>query len=127
MEKQCIFILKNKTQCSRNGGKNNLCWQHEPKFVENKDMCCICLNTIKYPLVISTVCTHTYCKGCFELWFEKNKNCPLCRAVMKTYNVQNTNKSTPEQVKKVKKEERRLRFVCMKEDPIRYPNIKYRS
>ncbi len=33
---------------------------------------------------LSLACTHIFCEKCISEWFERNRTCPLCRAVVKT-------------------------------------------
>jgi len=46
------------------------------------DMCSICQEKMKNPIILQ--CKHIFCEECVSEWFEREKTCPLCRAVIKT-------------------------------------------
>ena len=46
-----------------------------------KTGCCICLDTVKEPVV--TMCGHLFCKECIKQWIEAkrvNQSCPVCNS-----------------------------------------------
>ncbi|GBG62211.1 hypothetical protein CBR_g29409 [Chara braunii] len=45
------------------------------------DMCAICQEKMHSP--ISLRCHHVFCEDCVSEWFERERTCPLCRAVVK--------------------------------------------
>ncbi|KAH8936023.1 hypothetical protein BDL97_17G061900 [Sphagnum fallax] len=45
------------------------------------DMCAICQEKMHAP--ISLCCKHIFCEDCVSEWFERERTCPLCRAVVK--------------------------------------------
>nr|XP_024364032.1 uncharacterized protein LOC112276696 [Physcomitrium patens] len=45
------------------------------------DMCAICQEKMHAP--ISLRCKHIFCEDCVSEWFERERTCPLCRAVVK--------------------------------------------
>jgi len=49
---------------------------------EAGDVCSICQEQMRTPVKLE--CTHVYCEDCVSEWFEREKTCPLCRAVIKT-------------------------------------------
>eukprot|EP00850_Spirogloea_muscicola_P017080 SM000143S00745 [mRNA] locus=s143:350160:352530:+ [translate_table: standard] len=46
------------------------------------DMCTICQEKMHRP--ISLGCHHVFCEDCVLEWFERERTCPLCRAVVRT-------------------------------------------
>eukprot|EP00850_Spirogloea_muscicola_P023039 SM000324S12596 [mRNA] locus=s324:72417:74747:- [translate_table: standard] len=46
------------------------------------DMCTICQEKMHSP--ISLGCHHVFCEDCVLEWFERERTCPLCRAVVRT-------------------------------------------
>jgi len=44
--------------------------------------CSICQDEMRQP--ISLPCNHLFCEECVSEWFEREKTCPICRAVVKT-------------------------------------------
>ncbi|XP_002967604.2 E3 ubiquitin-protein ligase RNFT1 [Selaginella moellendorffii] len=48
------------------------------------DMCAICQEKMHSP--ISLRCKHIFCEDCVSEWFERERTCPLCRAVVKSAN-----------------------------------------
>nr|XP_033810097.1 RING finger and transmembrane domain-containing protein 2-like isoform X1 [Geotrypetes seraphini]XP_033810098.1 RING finger and transmembrane domain-containing protein 2-like isoform X1 [Geotrypetes seraphini]XP_033810100.1 RING finger and transmembrane domain-containing protein 2-like isoform X1 [Geotrypetes seraphini] len=46
---------------------------------EAGDICAICQAEFKEPL--SLMCQHVFCEECLCLWFDRERTCPLCRAV----------------------------------------------
>ncbi|KAJ1092272.1 hypothetical protein NDU88_005383 [Pleurodeles waltl] len=47
---------------------------------EAGDICAICQADFKEPCAL--MCQHVFCEECLCLWFDKEKTCPLCRAVV---------------------------------------------
>ncbi|XP_029427006.1 RING finger and transmembrane domain-containing protein 2 isoform X2 [Rhinatrema bivittatum] len=46
---------------------------------EAGDICAICQADFKEPLAL--MCQHVFCEECLCLWFDRERTCPLCRAV----------------------------------------------
>jgi hypothetical protein len=44
--------------------------------------CSICLGSLEDAQ--TTTCNHTFCKDCYQRWFNENNSCPMCRAVNAT-------------------------------------------
>jgi hypothetical protein len=60
---------------------------NKPKVVvvqneeEEKEDCCICYSEL--PKATTTLeCGHSYCTKCILTWFQRNNNCPMCRATV---------------------------------------------
>ncbi|KAH8936022.1 hypothetical protein BDL97_17G061900 [Sphagnum fallax] len=51
------------------------------KVLAAGDMCAICQEKMHAP--ISLCCKHIFCEDCVSEWFERERTCPLCRAVVK--------------------------------------------
>jgi len=51
------------------------------EVAEVGDMCAICQEKMIAPVKLN--CSHIFCEACVSEWFEKNRTCPLCRAVVK--------------------------------------------
>lgn len=47
---------------------------------EAGDICAICQADFKDPCAL--MCQHVFCEECLCLWFDKERTCPLCRAVV---------------------------------------------
>ncbi|XP_021767510.1 RING finger and transmembrane domain-containing protein 2-like [Chenopodium quinoa] len=45
------------------------------------DMCAICQEKMHAPILLR--CKHIFCEGCVSEWFERERTCPLCRALVK--------------------------------------------
>uniref|UniRef100_A0A7N0V7N9 RING-type domain-containing protein n=1 Tax=Kalanchoe fedtschenkoi TaxID=63787 RepID=A0A7N0V7N9_KALFE len=45
------------------------------------DMCAICQEKIHTPILLR--CKHIFCEDCVSEWFERERTCPLCRALVK--------------------------------------------
>ena len=46
----------------------------------SEDICCICQVSYDNNEIIRKLpCNHTMHQHCIDIWFEKNKNCPMCR------------------------------------------------
>ena len=46
------------------------------KIVNKTDMCPICKE--EHNVMRETICNHSFCQECIEVWFKKNSKCPLC-------------------------------------------------
>ena len=55
--------------------------------------CSICLdNDIEDNVLCSTGCSHQFCKGCLDEWFDQGKiSCPMCRAEINYFKYQGEN------------------------------------
>ena len=48
---------------------------------EEKEDCCICYSEL--PKATTTLeCGHSFCTKCILTWFQRNNNCPMCRATV---------------------------------------------
>lgn len=45
------------------------------------DMCAICQEKMHVPVLLR--CKHIFCEDCVSEWFERERTCPLCRALVK--------------------------------------------
>lgn len=45
------------------------------------DMCAICQEKMHAPILLR--CKHIFCEDCVSEWFERERTCPLCRALVK--------------------------------------------
>jgi hypothetical protein len=45
------------------------------------DMCAICQEKIHTPVLLR--CKHIFCEDCVSEWFERERTCPLCRALVR--------------------------------------------
>lgn len=45
------------------------------------DMCAICQEKMHVPVLLR--CKHVFCEDCVSEWFERERTCPLCRALVK--------------------------------------------
>ncbi|KAK9723776.1 hypothetical protein RND81_05G024500 [Saponaria officinalis] len=45
------------------------------------DMCAICQEKMHTPILLR--CKHLFCEDCVSEWFERERTCPLCRALVK--------------------------------------------
>ncbi|KAF3333589.1 RING finger and transmembrane domain-containing protein 1 [Carex littledalei] len=45
------------------------------------DMCAICQEKMLSPILLR--CKHIFCEDCVSEWFERERTCPLCRALVK--------------------------------------------
>lgn len=45
------------------------------------DMCAICQEKMHTPVLLR--CKHIFCEDCVSEWFERERTCPLCRALVK--------------------------------------------
>ncbi|XP_052172719.1 uncharacterized protein LOC127788469 isoform X1 [Diospyros lotus] len=45
------------------------------------DLCAICQEKMHAPILLR--CKHIFCEDCVSEWFEKERTCPLCRALVK--------------------------------------------
>ncbi|KAI3757762.1 hypothetical protein L6452_05305 [Arctium lappa] len=48
---------------------------------EAGDMCAICQEKMLAPILLC--CNHIFCEDCVSEWFERERTCPLCRAVVR--------------------------------------------
>ncbi|EOY20212.1 RING/U-box superfamily protein isoform 2 [Theobroma cacao] len=48
---------------------------------EAGDLCAICQEKMQAPILLR--CKHIFCEDCVSEWFERERTCPLCRAVIK--------------------------------------------
>ncbi|GAV67765.1 zf-RING_2 domain-containing protein [Cephalotus follicularis] len=46
------------------------------------DLCAICQEKMHAPILLR--CKHIFCEDCVSEWFERERTCPLCRAVVKS-------------------------------------------
>ena len=49
--------------------------------MECGDCCTICHEKMRQPIKLR--CKHVFCEDCVCQWFERERTCPLCRAVIK--------------------------------------------
>ncbi|KAK8959513.1 RING-H2 finger protein ATL30 [Platanthera guangdongensis] len=45
------------------------------------DLCAICQEKMHSPILLS--CKHIFCEDCVSEWFDRERTCPLCRALVK--------------------------------------------
>ncbi|XP_052174885.1 uncharacterized protein LOC127789871 isoform X2 [Diospyros lotus] len=45
------------------------------------DLCAICQEKMRAPILLR--CKHIFCEDCVSEWFERERTCPLCRALVK--------------------------------------------
>ncbi|XP_019191969.1 PREDICTED: RING finger and transmembrane domain-containing protein 2-like [Ipomoea nil] len=45
------------------------------------DLCAICQEKMHAPILLS--CKHIFCEDCVSEWFERERTCPLCRALVR--------------------------------------------
>ncbi|KAK4776824.1 hypothetical protein SAY86_005512 [Trapa natans] len=45
------------------------------------DLCAICQEKMHVPILLQ--CKHIFCEDCVSEWFERERTCPLCRALVK--------------------------------------------
>ncbi|KAK9060995.1 hypothetical protein SSX86_018175 [Deinandra increscens subsp. villosa] len=48
---------------------------------EAGDVCAICQEKMQAPILLR--CKHVFCEDCVSEWFERERTCPLCRAVVR--------------------------------------------
>ncbi|XP_022764889.1 RING finger and transmembrane domain-containing protein 1-like [Durio zibethinus] len=53
---------------------------------EAGDLCTICQEKMQAPILLR--CKHIFCEDCVSEWFERERTCPLCRAVVKAADLQ---------------------------------------
>ncbi|KAI3517512.1 hypothetical protein L1887_16727 [Cichorium endivia] len=51
------------------------------QVIEAGDMCAICQEKMQAPVLLR--CKHIFCEDCVSEWFDRERTCPLCRAVVK--------------------------------------------
>ncbi|KAL8233637.1 hypothetical protein R6Q59_019737 [Mikania micrantha] len=49
------------------------------------DMCAICQEKMQAPILLC--CNHIFCEDCVSEWFERERACPLCRAVVRPVDI----------------------------------------
>ncbi|XP_060202823.1 uncharacterized protein LOC132631239 [Lycium barbarum] len=47
-----------------------------------EDLCAICQEKMHAPILLR--CKHIFCEDCVSEWFERERTCPLCRALVKS-------------------------------------------
>lgn len=52
------------------------------KLAENLN-CGVCLEIMYRPISIWP-CLHNFCGGCYSEWMRENKDCPMCRKLVKS-------------------------------------------
>ncbi|CAF2551340.1 unnamed protein product [Rotaria sp. Silwood2] len=52
--------------------------------IDDELKCVICKQPLEYPVSLS-ICNHTFCKVCIQIWLYRNQTCPICRQVTKNY------------------------------------------
>ncbi|CAH9098138.1 unnamed protein product [Cuscuta europaea] len=50
------------------------------------DMCAICQEKMHAPILL--LCNHIFCEDCVSEWFERERTCPLCRALVRSTDLQ---------------------------------------
>ncbi|PKI64912.1 hypothetical protein CRG98_014708 [Punica granatum] len=50
------------------------------------DLCAICQEKMHVPILLR--CKHIFCEECVSEWFERERTCPLCRALVKSADLQ---------------------------------------
>ncbi|XP_024991919.1 E3 ubiquitin-protein ligase RNFT1-like isoform X1 [Cynara cardunculus var. scolymus] len=53
----------------------------EQQVIEAGDLCAICQEKMQAPVLLR--CKHIFCEDCVSEWFERERTCPLCRALVK--------------------------------------------
>ncbi|OEL30263.1 RING finger and transmembrane domain-containing protein 2 [Dichanthelium oligosanthes] len=51
------------------------------QVIATGDMCAICQEKMHVPILLR--CKHIFCEDCVSEWFERERTCPLCRALVK--------------------------------------------
>ncbi|KAJ3693785.1 hypothetical protein LUZ60_009265 [Juncus effusus] len=51
------------------------------QVIQAGDMCAICQEKMHTPILLR--CKHIFCEDCVSEWFERERTCPLCRALVK--------------------------------------------
>lgn len=51
------------------------------EVAETGNQCAICQEPMSKPIKLQ--CTHIFCEACIAEWFERERTCPMCRAVVK--------------------------------------------
>ena len=41
-------------------------------------LCAICQNLVDHDCLVTTTCSHCFCKSCLPLWLERSSKCPTC-------------------------------------------------
>ncbi|KAI3800047.1 hypothetical protein L1987_35354 [Smallanthus sonchifolius] len=53
---------------------------------EAGDVCAICQEKMQSPILLR--CKHIFCEDCVSEWFERERTCPLCRALVRPADIQ---------------------------------------
>ncbi|EMS51890.1 RING finger and transmembrane domain-containing protein 2 [Triticum urartu] len=59
----------------------SVCWWNSLQAIAAGDMCAICQEKMHVPVLLR--CKHIFCEDCVSEWFERERTCPLCRALVK--------------------------------------------
>ncbi|XP_061356638.1 uncharacterized protein LOC133301066 [Gastrolobium bilobum] len=51
------------------------------QVIADGDLCAICQEKMRAPIFLC--CKHMFCEECVSEWFERERTCPLCRALVK--------------------------------------------
>ncbi|KAL8038881.1 hypothetical protein ABFX02_10G000700 [Erythranthe guttata] len=57
------------------------CYATSEQVVAAGDLCAICQEKMHAPVLLR--CKHIFCEDCVSEWFERERTCPLCRALVK--------------------------------------------
>lgn len=79
LEKVHLFIASLKALLRREVQYGSYATAEE--VVAAGDLCAICQEKMHAPILLS--CKHLFCEDCVSEWFERERTCPLCRAVVK--------------------------------------------
>ncbi|GAQ85375.1 hypothetical protein KFL_002320090 [Klebsormidium nitens] len=79
-DKVCSFISAARTVARREVQYGQVATSEE--VLAAGDLCAICQEKMQSP--ISLRCHHVFCEDCVAEWFERERTCPLCRAVVKS-------------------------------------------
>nr|CAB3476127.1 unnamed protein product [Digitaria exilis] len=61
--------------------KNSRGRSYRRQVIAAGDMCAICQEKMHVPILLR--CKHIFCEDCVSEWFERERTCPLCRALVK--------------------------------------------
>lgn len=83
-------IFKISEMC-KNDKLNNreVCQEHNDIILIQTNICNICLDNINENIYME--CGHSFHKECISEWLKKNKNCPICRKILKNVTNENLN------------------------------------
>eukprot|EP00873_Tetraselmis_striata_P041170 jgi/Tetstr1/461434/TSEL_006543.t1 len=73
----CVQAVRTATRCEAQYGQ----YATADEVMEAGGSCSICQESMSNPLRLS--CKHIFCEECVTEWFERERTCPLCRAVVK--------------------------------------------